>query len=410
MLLKYFNKINILITIFVVSLFVFLMSKGASNSFFKDINITFFAQRIINKCTAESYHPACYDREIPKLMQKGFLTMEETFEVTKKIQGSDRTYLYCHVLGHELADIETRKDPEKWLDVIARCPTLTCNNGCEHGAVMRRFKGSDVLSESQLASIIPDLKIACEPRGDWHPTEVERSMCYHSLGHLAMYITDANLEKSLNICKEVGIKPDGRNYYQTCVQGAFMIIFQPLDQDDISLVAKIKPKKEDVIGFCSKYIGSLNIACRTEAWPYYFNDFKNPSGLINFCKFTKNEYDRNWCYDTGLRGHLSLDILQSSGVVGVISYCLALPVNMQERCVASIANGWVQDEPNYITDSIKLCKAAEPYRFSDSCYKGLLFFSKFSFNKGSAGWISYCNNFEGKYRDECFSGRVPDGW
>src|SRR5512141_2990167 len=357
------TKIYILtVLLSVISVSVILFNRGPF-LVFNNGNLDFFAQKIIKACAKDSYPRVCYDREIPKILEKGFVTMEQAFAVTNIIQQVDKSYLYCHVLGHELADIETRKNPDKWLDVITRCPSVQCNNGCEHGAVMRRFKGSDVLSDTQLTAIIPDLKIACEPRGSWKPTEVERSMCYHSLGHLGMYITDANIGKSLSICKQVAVKDDGRSYYQTCVQGVFMIIFQSIDKDDEALVAKIKPKKEDVSSFCSKYTGMEFVACRTEAWPYFFSDFNKPSGLANFCSFAVGKYYKDWCYDTGLRGQLSLNILGSLGVDGVSKYCLGLPADIQARCFPSVATAWVQDEPHYIKDSINLCKDADKYGY-----------------------------------------------
>lgn len=397
---KYIFILAVIITTFVSAL---ILNK-------RHPNLDFYSKRIIKICSNDSYKRGCYDREIPKLLSRGVVTMEEAFEVTAKIQSVDRSYLYCHVLGHELADLETRKNPDNWLSVITRCPALACNNGCEHGAVMRRFKGSEVLSESQLTEVLPDLKIACEPRGGWHPSELEVSMCYHSMGHLAMYITDANVNKSLEICREIGVKEDGRSYYQTCVQGVFMIIFQSLDDDDVALVAKIKPKKENLDIFCSKYKGIEYTACKTEAWPYFNSDFSKTSGLINFCKFAIDSYSRNWCFDIGLRGQLSMDILNSTGIRGVADYCLGLPRDISGRCFPSIATAWVQNEPHYITESIQLCMESEKYGFSDNCYKGLLFFSKFGFNKGGDLWKSYCDNFPDPYKAQCYSGDVPDSW
>lgn len=399
------NMKYIFVGIAVFSLVIFISLNNKKN-----INLDFYAKKIIQICTSDSYKRGCYDREIPKLLARGIVSMEDAFAVTAKIQKTDKSYLYCHVLGHELADIETRKNTDKWLDVITRCPALACNNGCEHGAVMRRFKGSDVLSETQLTAILPDLKIACEPRGAWNPTEVERSMCYHSMGHLAMYITDANINKSLSICRDIGIKNDGRSYYQTCVQGVFMIIFQSLDQDDVSLVAKIKPKKENLDIFCGKFDGVEFVACKTEAWPYFYEEIKTPHGLAGFCSFAKNKYDNDWCYDTGLRGQVTREILENKGVIGVSNFCLQLPPNIRERCFPSVATGWIQNEPGYISDSVDLCNIGQKYGYGDACFKGLLFFSKFSFNKGSEIWKSYCNNFPVPYKEKCFAGDVPGSW
>ncbi len=372
--------------------------------------LTYFASKITKICSTSAYRPACYDKEIPKLVAKNLISMEDAFSVTSIIQKNDREYLYCHILGHNLADEETKKDPDKWLDVITRCPALACNNGCAHGAIMRKFKGTEILSNSQIAEIMPDLSIACEPRDSWLPTELERSMCYHSLGHLGLYITGADIDKSLEICKKVGIKSDGRSYYQTCASGVFMLIFQALDDDDAALVANVKPAKDQVVRFCSRYQGLENTACRTESWPYFFDEFAKPEGLVKFCSFTSDKYFRNWCFDTGLRGGLTLKILQTQGPDGVSRYCAGLPEDIKGRCFASVANSWVQDEPNYISDSVALCKAAEKYGFSEECYNGLLYFSKFSFNKGSDLWKNYCNEFPENYKTRCFSGDTPEGW
>ncbi len=405
------NKISILaLGLALIVTFMLFLRHGAF-IVFKQGNIDFFSKKILKICSDDEYKRGCYDREIPKLLRKGYMTMEQAFLVTNKIQGVDRSYLYCHVLGHDLADIETRRDTSKWLDVISRCPPVNCNNGCAHGAVMRRFKGSDVLSETQLKAILPDLKIACEPRDNWKPSELEISMCYHSMGHLAMYITDADVDRSLSICSDIGVKPDGRNYYQTCVQGVFMIIFQFLDDEDIALVAKIKPEKDKVDEFCSGYSGLEFTACKVESWPYFSDEIGTPAGLSRFCSFATDDYYKKWCYDdVGLRGGVPLKVLDKEGVEGLVNFCLNFPQDIQERCFPSVATALVQDEPNFITDSIKLCKLSEKYGYSDACYNALLFFSKFSFNQGSDGWKNYCDKFPSKYKDICLSGNVPNGW
>ena len=61
-----------------------------------------YANQVIETCKKESYPPACYDREIPKLMDKG-LSMEDVFTVTSHIQQKTNGYFFCHVLGHNLS-------------------------------------------------------------------------------------------------------------------------------------------------------------------------------------------------------------------------------------------------------------------------------------------------------------------
>jgi hypothetical protein len=200
--------------------------------------LTTFTSTILKTCASSdpNMSHACYDREIPKLMDSPTnISMEDAFEVTKHIVEQDPTYAHCHVLGHKLSGKEMKKDPSKWKDVITRCPTEMCNNGCLHGSLMERFN-TEYLSDAQIEQLKPDLEDVCEPRDSWHPREVERSMCYHALGHLNMYITRADINKSLELCKLIGTKPDGRNYVETCTHGVFMILYQPIEAEDIALV------------------------------------------------------------------------------------------------------------------------------------------------------------------------------
>lgn len=376
----------------------------------KHKNLDIFANQILEKCAKEDSKSTCYDIEIPKLLEKKLVTMEEAFKVTEKIQSADRTYLYCHTLGHQLADIETKKDPSKWLDVVARCPALSCNNGCPHGAIQRRFKGSDVLTDAQITEIMPDLNIVCEERKGFNPTDVERFMCYHSLGHLAMYITGADIDKSLEICKKVGVKDESpNNYYQTCTQGVFMIIYQSLDLEDAALVEAVKPKKEDIPNFCRRFKDLEFIACRTEAWISFLTEFKDPSGIVDFCAFTKGGYGTQWCYSTTL-GLIPLQLLNNSGVTAVRDYCLGFPKNIQEPCFGQVSVDWVQDEPGYAEDAITFCNMAEEKGLSGMCWHNLLFFSKWSFQPQSADWKDYCGKFPEPQRGKCFAGDVPDGY
>ncbi len=376
---------------------------------FNNGNIDYFAKKIIEICKSNSYKVGCYDKFTPKILQSGFATMEQAFDIVNKIQNNDSDYFYCHTLGHKLGDIETKKDPGKWLDVMSRCPVVSCNSGCAHGVVMRRFKGSEVLSESQMQIFVPDIKNACERRPGFNPSDLDISFCYHSLGHLLMYLTAADIDKSIAICKEVAVKPDGRNYYQTCIQGVFMIIFRPVDTDDQSLVERITPTKDMVLKFCSRFDGLVYTACRIESWQFSTDwDLKSPKGLAGFCSFAKTKDDRIWCFDgAGMHGGLPMEILQSKGVASVAKYCMEFPSDLITRCFQTVATSWIVDGPSYIQDSVDLCRESAVYGYSESCFSGLLYFSKWQYNEGSAEWLFYCNSLPQNYKKICLTGNVP---
>ena len=140
---------------------------------------------------------------------------------------------------------EVARDPENWMDVIARGPADgLCSNGFIHGAAVARFS-KEVLSSEEIKETIPDLQIACETREGFDPTGLDQAICYHGIGHVLVHLTEADLDSSLKICEEVALKSDGRDFRQVCNEGVFMQIFQPLEPEDFALLDKLefKPTK-----------------------------------------------------------------------------------------------------------------------------------------------------------------------
>ena len=329
--------------------------------------------------------------------------MEQAFEVTREIQKEDPLYVYCHVLGHNISARETKKDPSKWIDVIARCPTTMCNNGCMHGAMMQRFQ-SDRLTDAQTEKLIPDIANACEPRGSWHPREVERSMCYHGLGHLFMYVTNADLNKSSSLCERVGKKDDGRTYVQTCTQGVFMEISQPLEPEDIALVAHITPKKEQVTAFCNSFSGERKIACHNESWMLIRTDLENPKRAVSFCSFSNNQVDQSKCYGTVLSYLTVLFVIDQKDISKLEHYCNSLPGMHKPECFGFAAARLVQIDPNLMPAALDVCRRAAAS--APACFKALAEFGTQSFLAGSVELKKYCDMLPSSLSKTCFEGNV----
>jgi hypothetical protein len=126
----------LLLVMFCVILFA-LLGKHMKVSF----TPTSFAKQIVAICKNKNHSNLCYEKEIPKLMDKPYsLSMENAFQVARQVQIADTSYNFCHVLGHKLSAKETKKDPTLWQQVIGRCPQGVCSNGCIHGAFQERFR------------------------------------------------------------------------------------------------------------------------------------------------------------------------------------------------------------------------------------------------------------------------------
>ena len=376
----------------------------AFSFFSKDTSLQNHADRIFAACRAEDYSRACYDKEIPKLMD--FLSMKQAFEVARLIQEKDPSYLECHVLAHFLAERETAKDKSRWKDVVASCPVSMCNNGCPHGALMARFGNeNEFLSDEQIQAIKPDLQDVCEPRGTWNPSEVERSMCYHAIGHLNMYATNANINKSVELCQDIGLKQDGRNYAQTCTEGVLMSVFQPLGPEDTALVAAIRPSRETVNSFCQNYTGEAFHACHRESWPLFAQDVLQPQGLTQFCSYTTDESQQVKCYSSLMNLITNRYVVDQEGLGKLEEFCKGLPRLRTGLCFEQAARRLIQIDPLYTNKALEVCRLAETLEVGDVCYNRLVSYALDSFHAGSEAFLQYCKALPSPWNTKCIEAR-----
>lgn len=358
-----------------------------------------YAESVVETCSEERYHPSCYDREIPKLMDK--ISMEDAFKVTKIVQDQDSSYPYCHVLGHELSAREVAKDPSKWKEVITRCPPGECSNGCLHGGLQERFRGAETYTDEQIEEVKDDLSNICEKRDSWNPTGLEQASCYHAVGHLTMYLTSADIDKSIKICKSSAIKTDGRNFIQTCTDGVFMQIFQPLEPEDFELIKGKEIKKRDLESFCRKYTGQDRISCWHEGWPLYRAEITTPNGLMKFCNnpilATKEAKDQ--CF-YGLfyvvTSQFNFDLTK------IHDFCSALPQDRMNQCFGNTASRMIETDYRNIDMATKYCLSA-PEESKPFCYGELIKYSTFNFHKGSKEFYELCNILPETWKDRCLS-------
>ncbi len=367
-----------------------------------------YAEEVLAACRNEQFGPNCYDREIPKLMDAQSISMEDAFAVTRLVQKEDPQYLYCHVLAHKISFRETSRDLTKWKDVVARCPATMCNNGCQHGALMRRFN-AEYLTDAQIEELKPDLADVCEPRGTWNPTEVERSMCYHAIGHLAMFVTKANIPKSLEICQDIGVKTDGRNYVQTCTQGVFMTVYQPLEPEDFALIKDIAPKKETVGKFCDPYTGYAWQACHMEAWALNRALIQSPDGLVRFCSYTDDPTEQKTCFATVMNiMTIELVVGFDGDTANLSEYCMNLPGVWRADCFSYAAMRLIQIDPLYEHTAVGVCEEANRQKEGGTCFQKLAGYGTFSFHIGSKELAAYCKKLPAEWYGPCTEGTISN--
>ncbi|MEK7517800.1 MAG: hypothetical protein AAB583_04580 [Patescibacteria group bacterium] len=352
---------------------------------------------ILAKCEGSPHKQSCYDEEIPKLMDPPTnISMKDAFEVTSLAQDKDKTYAFCHVLGHNLSAKEVKKDPSKWKEVVTRCPSGVCSNGCIHGGFQERFR-SEFMTPQQLEDTKPDLLDLCEERGNWKPTGLEQGSCYHAVGHLLMYMTNADLVKSTNLCEEITKKSKGADYSQVCFDGVFMQVFQPLEPEDFALVKGKQPTKEEAYSFCEGFTSQKRGSCMSERWPLFRDEIMTSEGLVKFCSETlPQEIDR--CF---LSLFYVLPVQFNFNIEKLRTFCIELPQERRKQCFANIASRLIETDYRNIEKSIALCKESTPYDPDEKCFQELLAYSTYNFHKGSEEFYHLCNALPVDWKNKC---------
>ncbi len=399
---KYFKGITLFILVVIlIELAILFDGKNFSKGLGDQKSLAKYAEEIIEICKNESFRPTCYDKEIPKLMDK--ISMEEAFKVTAVIQSKDNTYPYCHVLGHELSAREVAKDHLKWKDVLTRCPSGQCSNGCLHGGLQERFRGSEEYNEEQMENVKKELADVCEKRGSWNPTGLEQASCYHAVGHLAMYLTLADIDKSSKICDYAAVKSDGRNYLDTCYDGNFMQIFQPLEDEDRDLIAGKEVNKEELERFCRKFSGEKRASCWHEGWPLYSQEIITPNGLMKYCTnpILATEADKNQCF-LGLFYVITVQL--RFDIPKITEFCSSLPGVRMDQCFANTASRLIETDYNNLSFVTDYCTSAPRESSRSHCYNELIFYSTFNFHPGSKEFYDLCNSLPGEWKDRCLKG------
>jgi hypothetical protein len=355
---------------------------------------------VLQTCADESYRPACYDRELPKYMDQGY-SMEAVFEITKAVQEKDTTYQYCHVLGHYLSQKETAKDPSKWKEVIARAPRGICSNGAIHGAFQERFR-AESLPDASVAELKAELSGVCEPRVGWDGTPLEQASCLHALGHLTMYATDGNIDKSLTLCAEL-VPPDGdRNMnLQLCYDGAFMQIFQPLEPEDIALVDHYDvDTPEKAATFCRQYTDEQFGSCVSESWPLSKEMVQNPTQIASRCEPVAGT---GWQHERCLNGMFYVAVaIMNLESEQVMDFCTKVPTDFTGRCFGNAVTRMIEVDWDNTKKATELCAAVGPDGARQACFDELLKHSTYSFKVGSPEFVLLCENMPSPQKEECF--------
>ncbi len=342
------------------------------------------ARRIVSACnTIGTDHSACYEAEVPTLYPG--MPVARIFDVVREIRTLDSSYQFCHVLGHKIGERVVAEDPNSWVGAIPLNPSDgLCSNGFIHGVVGGRFR-SEVLNDTTIEKFVPDFIRACQAHDAWTPSDLDRAICYHGMGHLFDFITDANIPKALDLCSRVA--PEA--YSRVCIQGVFMQIYQPLEPDDYQLIArmKVKPMKATVRTFCATFKDPIYVgSCLEESWPFFQKEITDGSGVASFCSGQPNTRETDQCYVSmsAIIGRMSLDDSSKAAAA-----CDRFPTTHRETCYSYTAQAVLEEDLSDSRKAIDLCeRAGDPA--AGQCISDLVGHAHFTFGNNTKKYDAFC--------------------
>lgn len=359
------------------------------------------AETVVEKCATAGDKVKCYEDEVPNLYPG--LGVEEIFDVVRHVRELDPEYQFCHVLGHGLGELVVAEDPRNWIDAIPFNPRDgLCSNGFIHGVIGGRFR-AEVLDNETLEKHIPDFSRACEPRDNWSPSALDQAMCYHGMGHLYMFITDADLPNALSLCERTaGGGGSRQDFRRVCREGVFMQIYQPLEPDDFLLIERmaVQPTKETVRKFCARYQrDEYEGACLRESWPFFREEIIDGTGIGEFCSDQPNAEEETACYQSAfaILGRMSLGDTDN-----ILRACGEVPESQQPLCYESGAQAVLEENRDDVSVAIGLCERT-PEEHRAPCLQSLV--SKVNFNFAATEQAkNFCDSLPPDMRNGCIAG------
>lgn len=354
------------------SVLAFIVVGAAGLTFFGHVFASTDAElagRVMSQCKrVEDYadRTLCYEKNIPAFMDEG-ITMEQAFRVVKVVLKEDPGYQSCHVVAHLITSKEVAKDLEKWKDVLARSPTDICGTGAYHGAFQERFR-EESLPDASTEELHAILDGACEPREGWNPMLLDQSSCMHGMGHLLLYITNADVKKAVEACEVLANLPQ-HDFRRTCIEGVFMQLYQPLELEDQELIHEIEDYvRQNSEEFCNTFAGLPRYLCIKESWPVVPNAATDPAVYEALCKRIPVREEANYCASAMI--YPVIEILEYD-FDRILDFCRGVKdLEFRSMCYGRTASKIVWANLENWEHALSICANA-PSESQDACWREL---------------------------------------
>lgn len=170
-----------------------------------------FVRQAMAACFNGGGRHDCYKDAAKRFFQR--FGLKGTLTLLAQNESAPEVYARCHEVTHYLSRQEFERLESIPL-VYAQCDS-TCHGGCYHGTLEASL--SRATSDDAADALTEQFPQVCGSATDY-PRPLVFNECFHGLGHAAMFVTDADLPRSLRLCDTL-TTPDKR---ERCYSGAFM--------------------------------------------------------------------------------------------------------------------------------------------------------------------------------------------
>lgn len=283
------------------------------------------------------------------------------------------------------------------MDVVTRCPSGMCSNGCIHGAFQERFR-SEILTESEIEALLPDLQAVCLPRDSWQPTGLEQGNCFHALGHLLMYITGADTPRAVGLCERLTSLPDTEQFHRVCYDGVFMQLYQPLEPEDRLLIAGKEVSRNEHEAFCSSWKGTEPwFSCWVEGWPTYLAELQHPDGVVSFCSQAPAAQQKA-CTTAVM---YVMTVQMQFDLERIAGYCDGMGEPWGAWCYAAVASRLIETDSARAWKAASWCADVPQEQARSACYKEVAFSASYMLRANSQELTRLCSQLPTTWRDVC---------
>ncbi len=215
-------------------------------------------------------------------------SLYEAVNLLQRLSQLDPIVKYCHPYAHKIAQEEVRKNPDKWLAVLANVDSFACTRGFFHGVIEAHLGSNpdfrlDGQTITKMCESVTKTNISAD------------STCAHATGHLLLVQTRGNITEAINICSSLS----GSNQYG-CAEGVFMEDSNRENLIEHGISEKKKWDKEFIAEretYCRKYKGKIATACYVTLADMYATVYEGDKvRLFTLCQHAPTKSDQKRCF------------------------------------------------------------------------------------------------------------------